>query len=125
MRFPHKLGLILLLGFVARLIYLLGAPAADPGFGVPILDGAYYVEWASAIAERRIAFWSGHPQESAGAYYLAPLYPLLLALFRSIFGGKSVATSRFKRRNRNGFSLRRNRACAWSPSSPPRPIGNS
>ena len=69
---------LLLLGLAVRIGYVLGQPAADPGFARPALDGAYYWEWAGALA-------SGEGRID-GAFYLAPLYPYLLALFRTLFG---------------------------------------
>jgi len=75
---PQFLGLLLLLGLIARVGYVLAQPANDPTFAAPIQDGAYYVQWARALTAG-----SGGPE---GAFYLAPLYPWLLAAFFTAFG---------------------------------------
>jgi len=78
--FPYgaKLALVLLAGLAGRLAYVAAAPRYDPAFFRPALDGAYYLDWA-----RRIAAGESWPP---GAYYLAPLYPHLLAGFFALFG---------------------------------------
>ena len=86
LRFAHLLAILLLVGFCARLAYVLGQAASDPAFALPILDGAYYVEWARSLAEGRAGPLGGHPGESGNAFYLAPLYPLFLAGFMRVFG---------------------------------------
>lgn len=85
-RFPQLLAGILLLGFLARLVYVLRQAAFDPTFALPILDGAYYMEWARALASGHAGPLAGHPHETAGAFYLAPLYPLALSLWLRAFG---------------------------------------
>ncbi len=76
---PRAAGLILL-GVAAflRVGYVLAQRGADPALSAPSLDAAYYLDWARAIVSG-----TGGP---AGAYYLAPLYPNLLALFLRLFG---------------------------------------
>jgi tetratricopeptide (TPR) repeat protein len=78
-RFLCILGGILLGGLLLRVAYLLAQPAADPFFAHPAFDGAYYLSWARAIAY-------GSPGPT-GAFYLAPLYPHLLAMLIKIIGG--------------------------------------
>ena len=86
LRFAHLLAILLLVGFCARLAYVLGQAASDPAFALPILDGAYYVEWARSLAAGRAGPLGGHPGESGSAFYLAPLYPLFLAGIMRVFG---------------------------------------
>jgi tetratricopeptide (TPR) repeat protein len=78
-RFLAILGGILLVGLLLRIAYLLAQPAADLYFARPAFDGAYYLDWARAIAHGA--------RGPAGAFYLAPLYPHLLALLIKLFGG--------------------------------------
>ncbi len=73
------LGVILLTGLALRVLYTWGQFAADPWFDRPLLDGRYYIDWATALAEGR-----GGPD---GAFYLAPLYPYLLVPWVTLFGG--------------------------------------
>lgn len=61
-------------GWLARVAYVVAQPASDPHYAAPILDGRYYLDWARAIAGS-----GGEVPE--GAYYLAPLYPWILAVF--------------------------------------------
>jgi tetratricopeptide (TPR) repeat protein len=77
-RYRWILGGLLAAGFVVRLAYVAVQPPTDPAFSRPVLDGAYYLEWATALASG-----SAGPE---GAYYMAPLYPLLLAAFLRLFG---------------------------------------
>jgi tetratricopeptide (TPR) repeat protein len=56
-----------------RLVYVAAQPAVDPMYARPMLDEAVYVGWA-----RGLASGAGQPP---GAFYLAPLYPNLLALW--------------------------------------------
>jgi len=79
MRFICILGGILLGGLILRIAYLLAQPAADPFFANPAFDGAYYLGWARAIAHGA--------QGPTGAFYLAPLYPHLLAMLIKLTGG--------------------------------------
>ncbi len=72
------LVLLLLAATAARIAYVLAQPAADPDFSRPMLDGAYFLDWA-----RSLASGAGGP---GGAFYLAPLYPHLLAGFLKLFG---------------------------------------
>lgn len=76
--YPVALGLVLLAGAAGRIAYVAAQPATDPTFARPLLDGAYYLDWA-----RRLAAGESWPE---GAYYLAPLYPHLLAGFLATFG---------------------------------------
>ncbi len=76
--YTAKFRLILVAGLTARVGYVLAQPATDPTLGRPILDGLYYLEWARALASG-----AGGPE---GAYYLAPLYPHLLAGFLLVLG---------------------------------------
>ncbi len=78
-RFHIALLAILLGGSALRLAYLLAQPASDPYFAQPAFDGAYYVDWARAIA-------AGRPGPE-GAFYLAPLYPYLLAALIKLTDG--------------------------------------
>ncbi len=78
-RFGLLLGLLLLAGLVVRIGYVLVQPEVDPTFDAPLLDGAYYLDWA-----RSLAAGEGGPE---GAYYLAPLYPLLLTVWLWTSGG--------------------------------------
>jgi Tfp pilus assembly protein PilF len=77
-RFIVALVAVLLAALVVRVGYVLAQPAGDPAFALPILDGAYYLAWAGGLASG-----SGGPP---GAFYLAPLYPYLLAAFLRAFG---------------------------------------
>jgi tetratricopeptide (TPR) repeat protein len=61
---------VLAASLAVRVAYVLAAPAYDPSFERPMLDGAYYVAWARGIL-------SG--DAPAGAYYLGPLFPHALA----------------------------------------------
>jgi tetratricopeptide (TPR) repeat protein len=79
MRFISVLGGILLGGLLLRIAYLLAQPAADPFFARPAFDGAYYLGWARAIAHGAAG--------PTGAFYLAPLYPHLLAMVIKLTGG--------------------------------------
>ena len=76
--FAYGLALVLFGGMILRLLYLIAQPAADPNFDRPMIDGAYYLEWA-----RSLAAGTGGP---TGAYYLAPLYPSTLAVFVKLAG---------------------------------------
>jgi tetratricopeptide (TPR) repeat protein len=73
----RRLAAILGLGFVFRVAYVLLQPRFDPTFNRPILDGAYYVASARALAS------SG---SSSGVYYMPPLYPWALSVFLRVFG---------------------------------------
>jgi len=73
----RKLAAILAAGFALRVAYVLLQPRFDPTFARPILDGAYYVAAARALASGGSA---------SGVYYMPPLYPWALHLFQSAFG---------------------------------------
>jgi Flp pilus assembly protein TadD len=76
--FGLSLGMMAVSSLLLRLGYVGWQASHDPTFSRPILDGALYVAWA-----RGLATGAGEP---AGAFYLAPLYPHLLAGFLSLFG---------------------------------------
>ena len=67
-----------ILALAARAAYVAAQPGADPTFARPMLDEAVYVGWA-----HRLASGGGQPP---GAFYLAPLYPNLLAAWVSLAG---------------------------------------
>ena len=62
-----------------RLAYVAAQPGTDPTFARPMLDEALYVGWA-----RGLAAGGGQPP---GAFYLAPLYPNVLALWAAAGAG--------------------------------------
>jgi tetratricopeptide (TPR) repeat protein len=64
-------------GFVLRAAYVLAQPRFDPTYGLPILDGAYYVDAARSLTTGAAA---------AGVYYMPPLYPWALAVFLRVAG---------------------------------------
>ncbi|MFH0946850.1 MAG: tetratricopeptide repeat protein [Planctomycetota bacterium] len=66
-----------LLAFLLRLIYLLNM-RENPGFDHPIMDAAYHVDWARALA-------SGQDFQP-GPFFRAPLYPWFLTVVRVLFG---------------------------------------
>ncbi len=78
--FAVSLGTIAVASLICRLAYVGWQSTHDPSFARPSLDGALYVAWA-----RGLASGAGEP---AGAFYLAPLYPHLLAGFLSVFGDR-------------------------------------
>ncbi len=67
------------LALVLRLAYVAAQPGTDPSFARPMLDEAVYVGWA-----RGLAAGAGQPP---GAFYLAPLYPSLLAVWAAAGAG--------------------------------------
>lgn len=72
------LGAVVAAGMLVRVAYVALQPGFDPNFARPILDGAYYLEWA-----RGLLTGSGSPD---GAYYLAPGYPFFLACWLRLLG---------------------------------------
>lgn len=66
------------LGLILRLIFLVAMKHGWPGWDSPTIDSLYHHLWAKQIA-------AGHVF-SGGAYFRAPLYPLLLGLIYAIFG---------------------------------------
>jgi len=84
-RFAIRLGIVLGLGFLLKLGYVMTQALYDPTYALPLVDGAYYIEWAEALAGGRAGPAAGHPNEIYSAFYLAPLYPLLLSLFVRVF----------------------------------------
>lgn len=86
LRFPHRLGGILLIGFVGRVVYLVGQRSDGWAAAQPILDGWYYYEWAHALAQGTAGPLAGHPGHPGSAFYLAPLYPIVFSLFLRVAG---------------------------------------
>lgn len=76
--FLARLATVLLLGFALRCAYVIHQRSIDPTFARPIMDGAYYLDWARGL--------SGTGAVPGGAFYLAPLFAYTLAGFRAIFG---------------------------------------
>src|SRR5262245_58029905 len=76
--FGLSLGMMAIASLVLRLGYLRWQAGNDPTYWRPMLDGAVYLGWARSLA--------GGLAEPAGAFYLAPLYPHVLAGFFSVFG---------------------------------------
>jgi hypothetical protein len=72
-RFGVLLAALLGVAFVVRLGYVLAQPAFDPAWDRPLLDGGYYLDQARA--------WAAGQGGPEGAFYLAPLYPLLLTVW--------------------------------------------
>lgn len=72
------LTIVLGLALLMRCAYLLAQPGADPFLEHPFVDGKLYLEWARALVA------GTHEQE--GAFYHAPLYPHVLALFLRLTG---------------------------------------
>ena len=68
---------LVVLAFVLRLVYVMDL-RASPYFEAPILDPAYHVDWARALA-------AGHTFEQ-GPFFRAPLYPWLLGGLFSALG---------------------------------------
>ncbi|MBI4582258.1 MAG: tetratricopeptide repeat protein [Planctomycetes bacterium] len=61
-----------------RIIYLILCSQRLPYFNIPIVDAAYYDQWAMKVASGQ--GWGPTP------FYLAPMYPYLLGLFYAVFG---------------------------------------
>jgi tetratricopeptide (TPR) repeat protein len=74
-----RLVTVLALPVLLRVLYQWAQPGADPTHADPAQDGAYYLDWARAIVAGE-----GGP---AGAFYLAPLFPYVLALLLAAGGG--------------------------------------
>jgi len=72
-----EIGLVLL-ALVLRLIYL-SQVRDNPFFTSPTMDPAYHLQWAKEILSGNL--WG------AEAYFRAPLYPYMLAVFLKITGG--------------------------------------
>ena len=82
-RFFLALGAIVAVGFALRVSYTVAQSSIDPWFAQPVIDGRYYVDWATALL---------HGGETpSGAYYLAPLYPVFLAALFGVFGSSFAA----------------------------------
>jgi Tfp pilus assembly protein PilF len=82
-RFRRRLAMLLLGGALVRVAYTVGQAATDPWFDFAMLDARYYLDWAQSLA-------AGAPGPQ-GAFYLAPLYPYVLAALFSISGRSLVA----------------------------------
>jgi tetratricopeptide (TPR) repeat protein len=72
-----RLAAILGAGFALRVAYVVLQPRYDPTFARPILDGAFYVATARALAAGG---------SIGGVYYMPPLYPWALSLFLRVAG---------------------------------------
>ena len=70
--------LLILAAALIRNAYLLQYEARLPYYRVPIIDSAYYDAWAWRVAEGR-----GY---GPMPFYMAPLYPYVLALIYKVFG---------------------------------------
>jgi Tfp pilus assembly protein PilF len=79
-RFGQALWGVLTVGLLFRVAYLIAQPMSDPTCFSPMLDGAYYLDWARGMAGEGGGF--------DGAYYLGPLFAYLLAGFLALFGEK-------------------------------------
>ncbi|MDH3629190.1 MAG: tetratricopeptide repeat protein [Acidobacteriota bacterium] len=77
-RFYSVLALICGVAVVTRVAYLGFQASVDPWFSVPTNDAKYFVDWARSIVE--------HGTGPSGAYYLAPLYPMLMSLLWFVAG---------------------------------------
>ena len=77
----YRLRLFALLGagMALRVAYVLAQPHGDPSYAHPILDGEYYLAMARSLL-------GAGPSPETGAYYLAPLYPRLLAAWLWLAG---------------------------------------
>ncbi|MDI6828982.1 MAG: glycosyltransferase family 39 protein, partial [Armatimonadota bacterium] len=73
---------VLALAAAFRIAYLIQYKAHIPYYFIPIGDSAYYDIWA-----QRVAKGEGYGQMS---FYLAPLYPYVLALIYGVIGHKLV-----------------------------------
>lgn len=69
--------LLVLLAFVLRVVYVLQMQAS-PHFDAPIMDAAYHLEWARALA--------AGDSFGDGPFFRAPLYPWLLGTLMRVFG---------------------------------------
>jgi Tfp pilus assembly protein PilF len=76
--FVTRLATVLLLGFALRCAYVMHQRTIDPTFARPVMDGAYYLDWARGL--------TGMGAAPGGAFYLAPLFAYTLAGFRAIVG---------------------------------------
>ena len=77
-RFFLAVGLVVSIGFALRVLYTVAQSSCDPWFMQPVIDGRYYVDWATALLRGGAT--------PSGAYYLAPLYPYFLAAVFGVFG---------------------------------------
>lgn len=73
-----QLLIVVVAGFVLRLVYVLHARANDPLFFAPQMDALYHHRWALAV-RAGVEFIND-------AYFRAPLYPLFLGLCYRLFG---------------------------------------
>ncbi len=79
--FIRALVVVLALTAVVWVAYGLAQPRYDPNAIQPAFDARYYVDWSAAI----LAGDESDPRFE-GAFYRAPLYPLLLSLLRGPIG---------------------------------------
>ena len=70
--------LLLLAAAILRDVYLLQYEVRVPYYQIPIIDSAYYDAWASRVAEGK-----GY---GSMPFYMAPLYPYVLALIYMVAG---------------------------------------
>ncbi len=85
-RFFRALALVLSLTAVVWIGYGLAQPRYDPHSAQPAFDAAYYVDWSDSILSGDHA-----DPRFGGAFYRAPLYPLLLSLLRGPIGAGLAA----------------------------------
>ncbi|HUV05956.1 MAG TPA: tetratricopeptide repeat protein [Armatimonadota bacterium] len=71
-------AIVVLIAVLLRVIYLLQYKAHMPFYFVPIVDSSYYDAWATRVAEGN----GFGPMP----FYLAPLYPYVLALVYKVLG---------------------------------------
>jgi len=85
-RFLKALMLVLGLTALVWIGYALARPHYDPYAAQPAFDAAYYIDWSDSIL-------SGDDTDARfkGAFYRAPLYPLLLSLVRGPIGAGLAA----------------------------------
>lgn len=69
--------LLLIVAVVIRNVYLLQYEVRMPYYRIPIMDSAYYDAWAIRVAQ-------GHGYGPM-PFYMAPLYPYMLALIYKVF----------------------------------------
>jgi 4-amino-4-deoxy-L-arabinose transferase-like glycosyltransferase len=69
--------ILLVVPFLVRLLYVIET-VKSPYFDYPIIDEAYHINWARALA---VGDWLG-----VDAFFRAPLYPYLLGVMVALFG---------------------------------------
>jgi len=80
-RFFKALALVLGLTAFVWAGYGMARPHYHPHAGHPVFDAAYYVDWSDSILSE-----DDTDPRFRGAFYRAPLYPLLLSLLRGPIG---------------------------------------